>query len=133
MNKQTTLSTICWVLLLCNIVTAQEKTPILVENFDENNNGWAETSFEEGDFAIKDGFYEFEHKRNQGAWTNTIAVDIPADKNYEIIASIKTVKSIETRNFGLVWGRDDEGNQYEFTLNRDGEYSIEKQETYQKT
>ena len=120
---------LCWVLLLCNLAMAQDKTPILTENFDENSNGWAETSFEEGEFAIKEGFYEFEHKRDRGAWTNTITVEIPMDKNYEIVTSIKTIKSLDTRNFGLVWGKDDDGNQYEFTINRNGEYSIEKEES----
>ena len=132
MNNKTIFSTICWVSLLCNLVVAQDKTPILIDNFDKNSNGWAETSFEEGDFAIKDGFYEFEHKRTRGAWTNAINIEIPIDKNYEIVASIKTVKSLDTRNFGLVWGKDDDGNQYEFTINRNGEYSIEKQENYER-
>ena len=133
MNNKTIFSMLCWVLLLCNLAMAQDKTPILTEDFDENSNGWAETSFEEGEFAIKEGFYEFEHKRDRGAWTNTITVEIPMDKNYEIVTSIKTIKSLDTRNFGLVWGKDDDGNQYEFTINRNGEYSIEKAENYERT
>ncbi len=132
MNNKIIFSTICWMSLLCNVALAQEKTPILIENFDKNTNGWAETSFKEGDFAIRDGFYEFEHKRFRGAWTNVIAVEIPMDKNYEIIASITTIKSLKTCNFGLVWGKNDDGDQYEFTINRDGEYSIEKQENYER-
>ena len=133
MNSKTIFSTACWAFLLCNMGIAQDKTAILTENFDNNNNMWAESSFEEGDFSIKDGFYEFEHKRPQGAWTNAIAVDIPADENYEIITSIKTLKSIDIQSFGLVWGKGDNGSQYEFTINDDGEYSIEKQENNEET
>ena len=131
MNNKTIFLIICWVFLLCNLGMAQDKTPIFTENFDENNNGWAETSFEEGDFAIKDGFYEFEHKRTRGAWTNAISIEIPTNKNYEIITSIKTIKSLDMRNFRLVWGKYKNGNQYEFTINKNGEYSIEKQEEHE--
>jgi hypothetical protein len=120
--------TICWLSIFCNAVIAQNKTAILSENFDNNKNGWAEMSFEDGEFAIKNGFYHFEHKRMRGAWVNSIPVNIPTDVSYEIIAGFKTVRSIDMWSFGLVWGKDDNSNQYEFTINKGGEYCIEKQE-----
>lgn len=134
MYYQTTKNT---TFMLCFLLLFQfnptEKTALLSENFDNNKNGWAEIAYEEGEFKISDGYYYFEHKRERGAWTNAIPVDIPEHTNFEIITKIKTIKSIPTFSFGLVWGRDNDGNHYEFTINKDGEYSLEKQENYQLT
>lgn len=117
--------------LLFFLIQPTEKTPFFSEDFDNNKNGWAEITYDEGEFKISDGYYHFAHKRERGAWTNAIPVDIPENTNFEIVTKFKTVKSIPTFSFGLVWGRDNDGNHYEFTINRDGEYSLEKQENYE--
>ena len=120
--------------IICLFLTintsAQEQKVILNENFDNNSNGWAIADYPEGKFEMKSGYYYFDHKMSGGSWVNGVPVNMPMDTDWEIETSIKTIKSIPLWTFGLVWGRDNKGNGYEFTINKEGDYSLEKQENY---
>lgn len=111
-------------------VVAQESTTIFEDNFDDNAKGWAESSFEEGEFKIKNGQYYFTHKRSRGAWTTCNFLNLDDSTDFSIEAKIKTIKGVPLWTFGLVWGRDNNGNSYEFMINKDGDYQIQASKNY---
>lgn len=98
------------------------------ENFSNNNNNWASGSKDEYNLNLYNGYYNFEHKRASGGWSSTLLTKIDQTKNFEISTEIKKVSGVTSYGYGLIWGRKDSKNQFNFFISADGSYKIKKVE-----
>jgi Caspase domain/Glucodextranase, domain B len=108
-----------------NILTTTLSGP-MDENFSNNNNAWATGSQDEYNLNLSNGYYNFEHKRSSGGWSTTVANKIDETKNFEITTEIKKISGVDNYGFGLVFGRKDTKNQFNFFISSDGNFKIKK-------
>jgi hypothetical protein len=108
-------------------ISAEEKTALLLDNFDDNRYNWglgqADNDWLE---KIADGKLIFQ-SFNANAKEDLIKFEIPSDRDFEIETSIRFKQGDTARFFGLQWGKSsDYNNQYDFLISGNGLVSIDK-------
>lgn len=98
---------------------------IFKDDFNSNTNNWSELSNEHVNLSFKNGSYNFNHKRVDYGWTTSKSVKIDQTKDFEIETDITKVDGIQNNGYGILWGRKDSDNQFEFFISGDGSYYIE--------
>lgn len=99
---------------------------VLYDSFYSNRNNWPVGSSDNVDIEIKNSKYYFEYKKNKG-WTSTKVIDdLDTSRDFKIEASIQKISGIQNNGYGLVFGRLNKGNQYQFIVTGSGSYAIDK-------
>ncbi|MCI2228043.1 caspase family protein [Polaribacter sp. MSW13] len=107
-------------------ITNNYKTKtILYDSFYSNRNNWGITDNENAKTEIKNSKYYFEYKGKKG-WTTTKEIDFDSNRDFKIEASIQKISGIKNNGYGITFGRKDTGNQYQFLVTSNGNYSIDK-------
>ena len=101
-----------------------QKDVFFLDDFVSNANNWAITNNENASLNINNGFYNFKHKRDKFGWTTTKEIIIDEYKDFEIEADIKKVAGIKNNGYGIIWGRKDSDNQFQFFISADGYYYV---------
>jgi len=97
---------------------------IFVDNFNSNTNDWAVADNENASLNISNGYYNFKHKRDKYGWTTSKEVKIDESKDFEIEADIKKIDGIQNNGYGIIWGRKDSDNEFQFFISADGSYYV---------
>ncbi|MCF6213735.1 MAG: caspase family protein [Flavobacteriaceae bacterium] len=97
---------------------------IFNDKFNSNLNDWAVADNENATLSVKNGYYNFKHKRDKLGWTSSKTIKINESKDFEIEADIKKVAGIQNNGFGIIWGRKDSDNEFQFFISGDGSYYI---------
>jgi len=108
-------------------ISAEEKTALLLDNFDDNRYSWglgqAENDWLEKIANGKLFFQSF----NDNAKEDLIKFEIPPEKDFEIETYVRFKQGDTARFFGLQWGKSsDFNNQYDFLISGNGLVSIDK-------
>ena len=96
------------------------------DDFVTNKNDWATNSDEKAILEVKNSRYYFEHKRKTGGWSSSKIIDIDESKDFEIESRILKVSGIKDNGYGFTFGRKDSNNQFVFSINANGSYSIDQ-------
>ncbi len=116
------------VLIFTVLVNAQSLNLVYNENFSDNTNGWSDNkSTEKYSTRIVGGSYYFEHKRTDGAWTSWNRKFIDTEGDFTIEAKIKKVSGILNNGYGIIFGRKDSDNQYQFEISGNGSYRYDRE------
>ncbi len=107
-----------------NNITSGET--ILFDGFDNNNNNWATQNTNDVTLEIKNGGYDFDHKRDEGGWNTTYEKKIDTNRDFYIEGSFLKMTGIQDRGFGLIFGRKDNDNQNEFFISGNGMFYIQQ-------
>jgi len=99
---------------------------ILYEDFTDNSLNWFEGSDDEMFVEVRDGYYLFEHKREEGSYFLWNYVDIVPENDFEISTTITHSSGIHDYGYGLVWGLEDLNNFYTFYISDNGYYRYGK-------
>jgi hypothetical protein len=108
-------------------ISAEEKTALLLDNFDDNRYSWglgqAENDWLE---KIADGKLYFQ-SFNSNAKEDLIKFEFPPERDFEIETSVRFKQGDTARFFGLQWGKSsDFNNQFDFLISGNGLVSIDK-------
>jgi hypothetical protein len=108
-------------------ISAEEKTALLLDNFDDNRYSWglgqAENDWLE---KIADGKLYFQ-SFNSNAKEDLIKFEFPPEHDFEIETSVRFKQGDTARFFGLQWGKSsDFNNQFDFLISGNGLVSIDK-------
>lgn len=94
------------------------------DDFNDNKNDWSLGGGPEREFDIRNGYFHLQHKRESGSWINSTAVDINENEDFSIEARIRKVSGSEYNGYGIVWGRKNSQNMFDFTVSASGSYRI---------
>jgi len=96
------------------------------DDFNSNPHHWAISNNEKAELVVKNNRYYFEHKRTNRGWTTSKQIPINTERDFKIESKILKISGIKKNGFGFVFGRKDSDNQYVFTINSNGSYSIDQ-------
>lgn len=97
---------------------------VFQESFDDNENGWPESSSSSIYSSVEDGMYYL--KSSDGtSYIRTIDYNIDQSNSYIIEASIYFIQGTEDYGHGLVWGFKNSDNYFSFEISCDGYYTIQ--------
>jgi len=99
---------------------------ILFDGFDDNNNNWATQNNNDVTLEIKNGGYDFDHKRDDGGWNTTYEKRIDTNRDFYIEGSFLKMIGVQDRGYGLIFGRKDNDNQNEFFISGNGMFYIQQ-------
>ena len=102
------------------------KSIVFFDDFSNNKNQWAVENSEGATFEFKNGLYYFAHNRFERSWHAYKTINIDEHRDFEIETSIVKVSGITDNGYGLIWGRKDGVNQFEFQATGDGYVRIKK-------
>lgn len=107
--------------------TPDQKTPLFIEEFLNNNNNWYLGIKENVWFEnIKDSTLYFQSYEN-AAKEDSKEVIIDQNSDFEIELKIRLDKGIQNKFLGLQWGKSlTETKQFDFFFNGQGQYTIDK-------
>jgi len=111
-----------------NNKSKQREEKILFEdNFQDNKNEWSEGDNETRELKVEQSYYLFRHKRNERGWTTHMRIDeFEGNKDFLIEATLELDTGGKYDYFGLLWGRNDEGDgEYSFVINSNQKYMID--------
>ncbi|TAF65357.1 MAG: hypothetical protein EAZ55_08840 [Cytophagales bacterium] len=101
---------------------------ILIEDdFKDNQNNWKETDTEQVQMNIFYGYF-IKHKKTKGGWTSYVPIEIDFSKDFSIESRISFLAGVDNYGFGIIWGRKDSDNEFEFSIDAIGSYKITKWE-----
>jgi hypothetical protein len=103
------------------------KLAIFSENFLNNLNNWSLGKGQDREIAIQNGQLIFEHKRTVDAWYISKAVDWDTHHDFVIESSIHFLEGFEDNGYGLIWGRKNNENEFNFLVSPSGMYIIDYQ------
>jgi hypothetical protein len=108
-------------------ISAEEKTALLLDDFDDNRYNWGLGEAENDWFEkITDGKLHFQ-SFNSNDKEDLIKFEITPECDFEIETSIRFITGDTARFFGLQWGKSsDFNNQYDFLISGNGLVSIDK-------
>ncbi|QTD37904.1 caspase family protein [Polaribacter batillariae] len=98
---------------------------ILYDSFYSNTNHWAVSSDNNVVLEINNGKYYFEYKGQKG-FTTTKTLDLDTQKDFKIETSIQKISGIKNNGFGIIFGRKDGGNQFQFLITSSGSFAVDK-------
>jgi len=99
---------------------------ILDEDFSDNSLAWFEGNDDEMFAEVKNGYYYFEHKIDDGSYFLWHIVDIIPEYDFEISSTITHVSGANDYGYGIVFGLDDLDNLYAFNISDNGYYRYGK-------
>lgn len=100
---------------------------VFYDDFYDNKKSWAVRSNEEVAMGVSNGHYYFEHKENEYSRITNVRVDnFDANGDWVLESKIRHVGGIENNAFGILFGRKDNDNQFEFCLAANGYYFIKR-------
>jgi hypothetical protein len=106
--------------------SASQKTPILVENFYSNTNGWYTGSKPGTDKAeISNGYYTLTNlleKKNKIFW---LEKKIDTQRDFEIETRFKHIYGPDNNSNNLFWGRNTSNQRFRFGISDNGQYRID--------
>lgn len=103
-----------------------EKKIILDEDFSDNYLQWFEGNDSEMYAEVKNGYYYFQHKEEDGSYFTWNHIDIIAENDFEITTTISHTSGESDYGYGLVWGMSDLDNLYTFNISDNGYYRYGK-------
>ena len=113
-------------LILSQLLVAQEYTDLLLEDFSDNSNNWITEADKSKVFAIENGKYTIQNKLQYNSVSTRINLEIDQNSDFQIETSLEKVKG-----YGLVWGRN-KADYYGFYITGGGEYLVLKWENNQR-
>jgi len=99
---------------------------IIDEDFSDNYLNWIEDSDDEMIAEVRDGYYLFEHKREEGSYFLWNYVDIVPEYDFEISTTITHSSGVHDYGYGITWGMEDVDNLYCFNISDNGYYRYGK-------
>jgi hypothetical protein len=104
-----------------------QKHQVYYDDFTDNRNQWpTEATTGKSEYSIYSGNYYFEHKLEKYSWITSKIIELNESKDFEIEARITKISGIQNNGFGIVWGRKDSYNQFDFYISANGYYKINK-------
>ena len=113
------------ILLLQNSFLFASKN-IFTEDFTDNSLKWFEGNDDEMYAEVKNGYYYFQHKEEDGSYFLWNYVELIPEKDFEISTTITHTGGVNDYGYGLVWGMEDLGNLYSFNISDNGYYRYGK-------
>ena len=98
---------------------------VVYDSFNSNKNGWATGGSDEYNLSLSNGKYYFEYKGTKG-WTTTKSFYVDKQRDFKIEASIQKINGTQKNGYGIVFGRKDKENQYQFIVTANGNFAIDK-------
>jgi len=120
------LSLFLFAISLAFSAQAQNKTLFFSDDFTDNRNNWKESRSKIGIRDMYSGTYFLKHFRNEKSFSALKNFDIKPTEDFEIEALITKVDGTNKHGFGLVWGRKDDANEYNFLINGRGSFKIKQ-------
>jgi hypothetical protein len=105
---------------------SQEYNTIFKEDFNDNLNKWKLYDSPSARTTVNTGIFILEHKRNDGAWSSTVPVDLDPASNFVIDSKVTKVFGVNNYGYGLTWGGKNSGNLYVFLITANGYFQIGK-------
>lgn len=106
------------------IYAKESNDQFFYDEFYSNENDWATGSTSDYSLKVSSGKYYFEHYNTEGSWLTYKTIDINQSNNFKIETTINKVSGVQNYGYGLIWGRKDSDNQYEFLISGNGYYKI---------
>ena len=108
-------------------ISAEEKTALLLDNFDDNRYNWGLGQVENEWFEkIVDGKLLFQ-SFDSNAKEDLILFEVPEMTDFEIETAIRFLQGDTAQFFGLQWGKStDLNNQFDFLISNNSFVSIDK-------
>lgn len=98
---------------------------IIDDNFSTNRNNWATEDHEKARLQVKNGRYEFEHKRDNRSWS--VWKTLPKVKgDFELTVDTYHKSGVDNYSYGLIFGGKDVQNIYWFNVSGNGYYRVGK-------
>jgi len=110
---------------------AQEKTIIFQDNFVDNTNNWKLYNTSAARATIGMSIFTLEHKRRNGAWANTVEVNLDQNSDFIIDSKVTKIYGVNNYGYGITWGGKDSKNNYIFLVSGNGFFQIGKSENGQ--
>ena len=110
---------------------AQEKTNIFKDDFIDNSKGWKLYNTSSARVSIGTGIFVLEHKRQNGAWANTVKINLNQSSDFIIDTKVTKVYGVNNHGYGLTWGGKNKSNHYVFLVSGNGYFQIGKTESGQ--
>ena len=117
-------------LIISNIVTAQENTVIVEDNFSNNSYQWWIGKGQSGSCDIARGEYLIKYYGNK-SWSTNINATLNPSNDFVIESRISRLGGAETNGYGLVWGKGKRGY-YNFIITPKGKFYVRKIESGKK-
>ena len=99
---------------------------IFYDSFSSNANNWSVSNKTNVSFSISNGYYYLSHKRDEKGYTSTRTIVIDQNRDFRIEAKFIKVSGIQNNGYGLIWGRKDSNNEFEFFISGDGYFQVKK-------
>ncbi|MEN9443564.1 MAG: hypothetical protein RIS47_454 [Bacteroidota bacterium] len=99
-------------------------TLLFFDEFQDNRNDWPILNSDIAVTDIRDGYYFLQHLRTQKALSVKKHVPIDESRDYMIIAELEKFDLNGDPGYGILWGRDDEDNEYNFLISGKGNFKI---------
>lgn len=100
---------------------------VFYDDFTNNYNNWpTKSTAYKTHISLSNGWYYFEHFRTSYSWILSKIIDLSEYRDFEIEARIQKISGIQNNGFGIVWGRKDSDNQFDFYISANGYYKINK-------
>ena len=100
---------------------------IFYDEFFDNRNDWPIINSEIAITDLRDGFYFLQHLRTIKSLSVKRHIPIDTSRDYMIVVElVKFDKDPEKSRpgFGILWGREDEDNEYNFLISANGSFKI---------
>ncbi|MBN2016627.1 MAG: tetratricopeptide repeat protein [Candidatus Cloacimonetes bacterium] len=104
----------------------EEMDVILDEDFSDNSLLWFEGNDNEMYAEVKNGYYYFQHKEEDGSYFVWNHVNLIPENDFEITTTITHTSGVIDYGYGLVWGMSDLENLYTFNISDNGNYRYGK-------
>ena len=95
---------------------------LLVDRFVDNRGRWATSDDKDKRLAVRNGHYEFAHKRNKSDWLTWKTADFKPHRDFRVEATLRKVSGVQDHGYGIVFGLQDTRNFFSFVVAGDGHY-----------
>jgi hypothetical protein len=95
-----------------------------VDEFENNEHQWYETTSPQVEIAIRDGSYRIDHKNDSQGWIAWNAAGLEPNTEFAIEAEFRKVDGVLDYGYGLLWGVTRDAKSYHsFRISGNGLYS----------
>ncbi len=112
------------VLSSCSYMANAQIGLLLHDDFNNNHNDWPIINSEIAVTDIRSGYYFLQHMRTIKSLSVKKHVPINESLDYMIVAEIVKFDLQKDPGFGIVWGRKNEDNEYNFLISSKGSFKI---------
>ncbi|MFW5733817.1 MAG: PEGA domain-containing protein [Oceanidesulfovibrio sp.] len=104
----------------------------LVEDFDNNDRDWYETTSPQVEIAVQSGHYHIAHKDDAQGWIAWNKAPFDPEIDFAVEATFKKVDGVLDYGYGLIWGVTSKGESYHsFRISGNGLYSYRQEKAGQ--